>query len=222
MKIVSVAMQKGGVGKSTLVRSLAVAAADAGLNVLVLDLDVQQSVSLWRARRTAVLPVVNATTAADLPRDLHHARQSGCDLVLIDTPPVRHTDAPAAIEYSDIVLVPCTPDIECYEQLPRTLRLAHTTGTPVGVVLSMATPNSQSEKDIARAVMRTIGGVEMVGVLHRFKVHRAASHKGLSAAELEPGGKAAAEIAQLWDWLRMELKKDEKASRRWVSDARQG
>jgi chromosome partitioning protein len=211
MKIVSVAMQKGGVGKSTLTRSIAVAAAEAGLNVLVLDMDTQQSTKQWRDRRASPLPLVSFTTEIDLPRELDRARQAGCELVLIDTPPARSTEAPAAVEYSDLVLVPCTPDIESYEQLPRTLRLARTTGTPAAIVLTMATPNSRSEEDTARAVMQAIGGAEMVAVLHRLKVHRDASREGLSAAELEPGGKAAAEIAELWNWLRAELQKSTSA-----------
>ena len=49
MKTITIAMQKGGVGKSTLTRSLAVAASKVGHNVLVLvlDMDAQQSISQW-------------------------------------------------------------------------------------------------------------------------------------------------------------------------------
>jgi chromosome partitioning protein len=205
MKIVSVAMQKGGVGKSTLTRSVAVAAAEAGLNVLVLDMDAQQSTKQWRDRREAPLPLVSFATEIDLPKELDRARAAGCDLVVIDTPPARSTEAPAAVEYSDLVLVPCTPDIEAYEQLPRTLRLARTTDTPAAVVLTMATPNSRSELEAARSVIEAVGAKQIVAVLHRLKVHRDASREGLSAAELEPSGKAAAEIAGLWNWLSAEL-----------------
>lgn len=205
MKIVSVAMQKGGVGKSTLTRSLAVAAVDAGLNVLILDMDAQQSTKQWSDRREAPLPLVSFVTEIDLSRELERARKAGCDLVIIDTPPARSTEAPAAVEDSDYVLVPCTPDIESYEQLPRTLRLARTTGKPAAVVLTMATPNSRSEQDTAKAVISAMGGANMIGVMHRLKVHRDASREGLSAAELEPEGRAALEIAELWGWLRAEL-----------------
>lgn len=205
MKVISVAMQKGGVGKSTLTRSLAVAAVQEGLNVLVLDMDNQQSTRQWRDRREAPLPLVSFTTEIDLPRELERARSAGCELVLIDTPPARSTEAPAAVEYSDLVLVPCTPDIESYEQLPRTLRLARTSETPAAVVLTMATPNSRSEQDTAREVIKAMGGAQMVAVIHRLKVHRDASREGLSAAELEPGGKAASEIAGLWSWIGSEL-----------------
>jgi chromosome partitioning protein len=205
MKVISVAMQKGGVGKSTLTRSLAVAASEAGLNVLVLDMDAQQSTKQWRERREAPQPLVSFATEIELPRLLDHARAAGCELVFIDTPPARSTEAPAAVEYSDLVLIPCSPDIESYEQLPRTLRLARTTGTPAAVILTMATPNSRSEQETARDVIKAMGDARMVAVIHRLKVHRDASREGLSAAELEPGGKAAAEIAAVWSWVCAEL-----------------
>ena len=51
MKAITIAMQKGGVGKSTLTRSLAVAASKVGHNVFVLDMDAQQSISQWAERR---------------------------------------------------------------------------------------------------------------------------------------------------------------------------
>lgn len=202
MKIVSVAMQKGGVGKSNLTRSLAVAAAEAGLNVLVLDMDTQQTTKQWRDRRTAPLPLVKFTTEVDLAGDLDRARIAGCELILIDTPPGRTPEGPAAVEVSDLVLVPCAPEIEAYEQLPRTLRLARTTGKPAAVVLTLATPNSLNEVQTTKAVIQAIdAAVELVGVVYRLKVHKDASREGLSAVELEPDGKAAADIAGIWDWL---------------------
>ena len=124
MKTITIAMQKGGVGKSTLTRSLAVAASKVGHNVLVLDMDAQQSISQWAERRDEQLPVVKFSSGIELPKMLERAKRAGCDLVIIDTTPARSTAAPAAVEEADLVIVPCTPDIEAYEQLPRTARLS--------------------------------------------------------------------------------------------------
>ena len=170
MKIITIAMQKGGVGKSTLTRSLAVAASKVGHNVLVLDMDAQQSISQWAERRNEQLPVVKFSSEIELPKMLERAKRAGCDLVIIDTPPARSTAAPAAIEEADLVIVPCTPDIEAYEQLPRTARVARTTGKPAAVVLTMVHPNNQREEKIAREVFAAIGIPMAEAIFHRFKV----------------------------------------------------
>jgi len=205
MKTIAIAMQKGGVGKSTLTRSLAVAAADSGLNVLALDMDSQQSTSQWAGRRSAELPLVRFVTEIELPKVLTQAEEAGCDLVFIDTPPARSTEAPAAVEFADLVLVPCSPDIEAYEQLPRTERLARTTGKPAVAVLTLAQPNSRSEEEIAREIFEKLNLAMAPAVIHRFKVHRDASREGLSAQEMEPESKAAQEIGALWEWVSAEL-----------------
>lgn len=205
MKIIAVAMQKGGVGKSTLTRSLAVAGTAAGYNVLALDMDPQQSVVQWAERRSAQTPAVRFATEIELPKLLRQAEEAGCDLVIIDTPPARSTEAPAAVEAADFVLVPCTPDIEAYEQLPRTARLARTTGKPAAAVLTMVQPTGQSEEKVAREVLTTIGIRLAAPALHRLKVHRDASREGFSAQEMEPDSKASQEVQALWEWLCAEV-----------------
>lgn len=205
MKTIAIAMQKGGVGKSTLTRSLAVAGVKAGLNVLALDMDAQQSTTQWSKRRNGQLPIVRFVTELDLPGVLKQAEDAGCDLAIIDTPPARSTEAPAAVEYSDLVLVPCTPDIEAYEQLERTERLARTTGKPAVAVLTMAQPNSRNEEEIAGAIFQTKNLSMAPAILHRFKVHRDASREGQTAQEMEPDSKAAHEIQALWEWVSAHL-----------------
>ena len=103
------------------------------------------------------------------------------------------------------MLIPFTADIEAFEQLPRTARLARTTGKAAVAILNQATPNSRSEEDAARGVLEALGLQMAPPVLHRFKVHRDASRGGLTAQELEPDSKAAAEIGALWSWLCAEL-----------------
>ena len=205
MKIIAIAMQKGGVGKSTLSRSLAVAGSKVGYNVLVLDMDAQQSLSQWATRRDEQLPAVKFVTEIDLPKMLERAERAGCDLVIIDTPPARSTEAPAAIEEADFVIVPCTPDIEAYEQLPRTARLARMTGKSAAAVLTMVHPNSLTEEKVARELFATIGIPMAEVVVHRFKVHRDASREGATAQEMEPDSKASQEIQALWNWACTEL-----------------
>lgn len=205
MQIITIAMQKGGVGKSTLARSLAVAAVRDGLSVLILDMDAQQSVSQWGERRDADMPVVVFSTENELPRRLEQAR-GAADLVIIDTPPARSTEAPAAVEVADLVLIPTTPDVEPLEQMPRTLRLCRGFGRRVWAVINMANPTGPAEVAQTREVIEAMGAQAAPIVLHRRKMHRDASASGLSVQELDATSKAAIEVADLWTWIRAEMK----------------
>ena len=73
------------------------------------------------------------------------------------------------------------------------------------MVLNLATPNSRSEVDAAREVFEAVGLTMAPAVIHRLKVHRDASRDGLTPQESEPSGKAAAEIAALWTYIRAQL-----------------
>ena len=167
MKIVAVTINKGGAGKTMIARSLGTLAAEAGLTVLILDMDTQQNSTSWRRRRPTevVLPLVQFTTENDLEETLSGRLIAECDLVIIDTPPGRSTEAPAAVEAADLVLIPCTPDVECFEGLPRTARLARTTGKTAVVVPNSLQPNSRAEEDAVREVAGGAGAADGAGRL---------------------------------------------------------
>jgi chromosome partitioning protein len=206
-KVVAVTINKGGVGKTMIARSLGAAAAAAGHAVLIVDMDTQQNSTSWRRRRPdeVALPLVQFTTENDLEETLVRARAAECDLVIIDTPPGRSTEAPAAVEAADLVLIPCSPDVEAFEGLPRTARLARTTGKPARVVPNFVQPNSRTEEEAIRDVAEAHGLKTAPVALHRFNVHRDGSLRGLTAQELQPESRAATEIGLLWDWLCSEL-----------------
>ncbi len=87
MRVLTLAAQKGGAGKTTIATSLAVAAAQEGEVVVVLDLDPQGSLREWSERRTATDIVFRAVEAAGLADLLHRIRQHGrTTLVVVDTP----------------------------------------------------------------------------------------------------------------------------------------
>jgi chromosome partitioning protein len=202
MKIIAVAVAKGGVGKSMVTRSLSTAAGLDGLNVVALDMDTQQTTTQWGRRREAgTMPLVRFTTENDLASELSRAKAAKCDVVFIDTPPARSSEAPAAIEAADFVLIPSTADIEAFEQLNRTVRLARTCGVEAAGILNLATPNSRSEEEATRGVFEAIGLNMAPAILHRYKVHREAARTGHSAQEIEADSKAALEIVALWIWV---------------------
>lgn len=209
MRTIAVTINKGGVGKTMLVKNLATAASAAGLNVVVLDMDTQQNAQNWSRRRETLqskkLPLARFTTEGDLPAEMARAERAGCDLVLIDTPPGRSSEAPAAVEVADLVLVPFVNDQDAYDGVLKTTGLLRRIGKEGFGVLNCATPNSKTHEETARAVLELIKLPFAPVVLHRYDAHRNASVKGLTAQELDPDSVAATEIELLWDWVSAKL-----------------
>jgi chromosome partitioning protein len=210
-KIVAVAINKGGTGKTTTSKSLATAGSAAGLNVLLIDMDGQENARKWGTRRKErnpykILPLVKFITETSLPEELQLAQRAGCDLVVIDTPPGRSPESVAAVEAADLVLIPVeADDQDSFDGIPKTARLARSSETPAFGILNKATPNSRGQIETARLVFEAAKVPMAPVVLHRYKEHRDANPKGLTAQELDPGSVAAQEIKALWEWLCAQL-----------------
>lgn len=116
-RIFTVCSPKGGVGKTTITRCLLVAGAQAGLRIVGVDFDPQQSLGKWAARREKTRQALPSETFVSVPVysfDLSEWRErvaefSGHDLIVIDTPPGVEANLPAIrglCEAATIVLVP--------------------------------------------------------------------------------------------------------------------
>lgn len=82
MKIVAVAMQKGGSGKTTTTVNLAAALAEKGLRVLVVDVDPQANATSWYGIRDAEKGVFACLCEnAPIKAALHHTATKGVDVV---------------------------------------------------------------------------------------------------------------------------------------------
>ena len=86
MKTIALLAQKGGTGKTTLALSLAVAAEQNGVVVVVIDLDPQATACNWGDRRQAETPIIVDAQPARLNQALERARAGGVDIAIIDTP----------------------------------------------------------------------------------------------------------------------------------------
>ena len=112
-RIITVAQQKGGSGKTTIAAQLAVGLSMEGYLVATVDIDPQGSLSLWYEKRKRALGQKNKIT---------HSRVSGwrlsneilrmkddIDYIIIDSPPHTETDSTTAIRAADLVLLPLQP-----------------------------------------------------------------------------------------------------------------
>lgn len=197
LHIITLAAQKGGVGKTTLAVNLAVAAEAAGIKTALFDLDPQESATAWSERRTAESPHVEPISARRLDQAIDAAEASGFGLTIIDTPPAAGAEAAAAAQRADLVVIPCRPSLIDLDAIKRTAQLITSTGRTGVVVLNAAPPTATTLLDDARTLAEATGLRVARAVLRERSAYRAAWPYGLGVIEHEPKGKAALEIAAL-------------------------
>ena len=108
-KVITLAQQKGGSGKTTLAVNLAVAFARRGMTVALLDTDPQGSLGRWfMARRDRLGDAgmeFSTASAWGVSYECEKLRRV-VDVVLVDTPPKVDADLRPALREADLILVP--------------------------------------------------------------------------------------------------------------------
>lgn len=107
-KVITIAQQKGGAGKTTLAVNLAVEFLLRGQRVALLDTDSQGSLGRWfMARREFGTEGLDFSTASawGVSYECEKLRKTN-DLVIVDTPPKVDADLRPALREADIVLIP--------------------------------------------------------------------------------------------------------------------
>jgi chromosome partitioning protein len=205
MKSIGVLARKGGAGKSTLTLHWAVEAERQGKGkVAVIDMDPQQTAVKWSKRRLQQFgrstPAMLVAGAGDLEKALEACEASGMVLVLIDTPP--HVEQPCreAAKLVDLVVIPCGPSAPDLEAIGATIHILQETQTPGVIVLNQGRPGSSINQK-AMAVLKQYGLLVCPAPVMRRAALADAFTDGRAVVELEPGGKAAAEITQSWKWI---------------------
>jgi chromosome partitioning protein len=198
MLTIALVSQKGGAGKSTLALHLAAEAAERGRRVLLIDLDPQGNVSAWGDRRGARPPDVSAESPANLDRALRRAEVEGYELTVLDTAPHADQTALRAARAADLVLVPCRPATFDLEAVQATLDLCQIAKRRSRVVLNAAPIRSRVVEEARGAVTDQGGNVSPVVIRNRVAYQHCVID-GRTAAEFDPHGPAAQEIAELYD-----------------------
>jgi len=108
MKILAIANQKGGVGKTTTAINLASALSSRDLKVLMVDADPQGSVLQWQSTGANREFDVVQMPMPDLNAQIKNHRQ-GFDHVVIDSPPALSHISREIAAASDLVIIPIAP-----------------------------------------------------------------------------------------------------------------
>jgi chromosome partitioning protein len=207
MHIVSFVTQKGGTGKSSLAVSLAVAASESGLKVVVLDIDPQGTTGEWYKRRTGEAPAVQSISWANLSSRLYRLGQQGYDLAIVDTPGADSHGATEALKESHFCLLPVRPSVADIEASKPTVRYLHEHNKPFAFVLNQCpTGGRTSRTSNARMALQLLGGLCDPTVAHRSD-HVDALASGLGVTEFSPFGKAADEVRAVLQWLTGRLRR---------------
>lgn len=181
---------KGGCGKTTVARELAVAGTLDGKSVAMIDLDPQAGLTGWYGRRTAEVPRMVKMP----PRyTLNVLALSGVEELIIDPPPGLPDYIPRLIERADIVLVPirATPD----DLLAATPVLTALASHPAWAFVMCQTPPRSRLVDGTLRHLAGLGRVAPASLGFR-QDYPAAAIEGRAAVEFA-GTKSADEVKQL-------------------------
>lgn len=121
--IIGVVSQKGGVGKSTIARTIAKIYAQAGWNVLIADLDVKQGTTFeWNTRRldAGLLPEIQVQQFSSVAST--SKIKDAYDLIVYDGTPHSTSDTLAIAQASNLVILPTGGSLD---DLRPQIRLAH-------------------------------------------------------------------------------------------------
>ncbi|HEY0625257.1 MAG TPA: ParA family protein [Allosphingosinicella sp.] len=206
MRVLALSSQKGGSGKTTLSGHLAVQAQLAGAGpVCLIDIDPQGSLADWWNEREDDMPAFAQTTVARLSADLEVLRQQGFRLAVIDTPPAITMAIQSVIQVAELVVIPTRPSPHDLRAVGATVDLCERAGKPLIFVVNAATPKAKITSEAAVALSQH-GTVAPVTIHHRTDF-AASMIDGRTVMEVDPGGKSANEVRELWDYISDRLEK---------------
>jgi chromosome partitioning protein len=207
MRVLAMASQKGGSGKTTLSGHLAVQAQRVGAGpVVLIDIDPQGSLSDWWNERADDYPAFAQTTVTRLAADLEILRQQGFKLAVIDTPPAITAAIQYVVHVAELVAIPTRPSPHDLRAVGATVDLCERAGKPLIFVVNAATPGARITTEAAIALSHH-GNVAPVTLHHRTD-YAASMIDGRTVMEIDPQGRSAAEVAALWTYVSDRLEKN--------------
>ncbi|WP_170381352.1 ParA family partition ATPase [Ruegeria atlantica] len=199
-RIICVAQQKGGAGKTTLVTNLATAYLAEGKSVVLLDTDPQGSLGKWLDIREETVGEneklqFSTSTAYGISRALRGVGGEA-DVILIDTPPKADSDVRWVLRESDLVLVPIAASQADVWATHDILDLADRAGKPTNIVLNRTRAGTRVGEHVAKSVSELVAKPLQSSLANRV-VYAEALGRGLGAMEAKKTGSASEEVRAL-------------------------
>lgn len=184
--------QKGGVGKSTVARALAVRLTEKGQNVILADMDFgQRTCAEWTAARNHnnLSPAIRVEVV-DIENDGFHVPDADkADIVIYDCPGWSDTHTAGAAGFADLLILPTGPG---QDDLRPLIRLCHELaqgGTDLRrVALVLVRTHTPAEvKDARKYVLSAELGIGLVDGEIQEGVSATKGH-GVGQSVIESGG----------------------------------
>jgi len=198
-KVITIAQQKGGSGKTTLAANLAITLIGQGRRVAVLDIDPQGSLGRWFMTRREALgdPGLEFATSSawGTAYECEKLRKVS-DIVLVDTPPKIDADLRPALRESDLVIVPVAASHLDLWATESVLELAERERRTAVVVLNRVNPRARVTAEVTQGV-DALSAPRAASALGNRVAFADALGRGLGVSELARSSAASKEIAAL-------------------------
>jgi chromosome partitioning protein len=209
-KVITVAQQKGGTGKTTLVVQLALAFIKYhNLKVAIIDTDPQGSLGKWfMIRSDNGLSDTNLTfKTASLWGAQYESKilKQDHDIIFIDTPPKIESDARPAIEAANLVIIPVAPSHVDFWATEGIIEIAKKAKRKILIQINRANYRS-------KLISKTYEYINSIKVKatdtligHR-QIYVSSMGEGKTVAEKQRKSKAVDEIKKISEQILLELK----------------
>jgi chromosome partitioning protein len=201
-RIITIAQQKGGAGKTTVAAHLAVAFARKGQSVALLDVDPQGSLGEWFEARERTLGEQDTGLSFRTASGWGARREARSlardhDVVMIDTPPKSDLEAGPSIETADLVAMPIQPTRLDLWATRATLDIVAKERVRSILILNRMPPRVSLTSDVLEAIQ----GLHAVAEarLGNRVAFADSMGRGVTVLESAPSSKSALEVAALAD-----------------------
>lgn len=198
VKVITVAQQKGGAGKTTIAAHLAVSLAQTGKRVAIIDIDPQGSLTNWHSIREKKFGIgytgLNFTASAGWRVESAISKlKHDFDFVVIDAPPHTDTESKTAIRASDLIIIPMQPSPTDLWATGVTIEFAKSENINAKILLNRFNPQSK----ITKQIIAQIPGDVLTSSLGNRVAFSSCFLNGITVTESDPSSVAAQEVRDL-------------------------